>query len=140
MDYYFVWSIGFFFILLPGLFVLFVNFIGHFNYILWKSDSKRTKKELNEWSMQFIPGCGMNDRYMIYEAKWVYNTTFMLMVSFYIITAFITLIAIAGFIVVCFFDKLGVVLPAIWGTICCVSYLILFIVTVFHMILACKNK
>lgn len=140
MDYYFLGSIGFFFVLLPGLFVLIGSSIGHFNYILWKSSSKRTIKELNGWSMQLIPRCGMNDNDMIYEVNWVYDITFRLMVSFYIITAIITLIAITGFIVVCVYDKLGAVLLIVFGSICGASYLILFIIIIFHKILAYKNK
>ena len=139
MDYYFLGTLGFLFVLLPVLFLLFGNFIGHFNYTLWKGSSKHSKKELKEWSMQFIPRCGVNDN-MIYEMNWVYNITFRLMVSFYIITAIITLIAISGFIVVCFNDKLGLLLLIVFGTIYFISYLVLFIIIVYHQILACKNN
>ena len=128
----------------PSLFFLYAVFgssIGHLNYILWKNSSKRPKQELNGWwSISFIPKCGMNDKDMIYETNWAYKITFQLMVAFYILTAIITLVVIAGFIVVSFFDNLGLLLLIVCVSICCVSYLILYIIIVYHKSLAYKNK
>lgn len=131
-------------IFFPTLFFLYAVFgisIGNLNFVLWKNNSKRPQKKLKIFLCgQIIPMSGVHDVEMIYEKDCVYKITFNLMITFYIITAFNTLLVIAGFIVVGFFDNLGLLLLIVCSAIVCSSYLVLFIVIAYYKRLAYKNK
>ncbi|MDE5562333.1 MAG: hypothetical protein K2J01_02155 [Clostridiales bacterium] len=127
MNYYVVFGAPFLLLLLP-LSAMFGSYIGHLNHALWKSGSEQPKIELKGLWRVLIPMIGHRD-WAIYEnKKTVYKITFKLMLAFYIITAIIILLVIAGFIIVAYFDYLGLLFTILCGTICGVSYLLLFFI------------
>ncbi len=137
--YYFA-VLGIFFALIPLIIFGLGSSVGELNFILWKNSSERSKKELNGlWSKIFIGY--VRDPNMIYEEnKSVYKISFQLMLAVYIITLINTLIIIAGFVVVGFFDNLGLLLLIVCAVFCCISYLILYIIIVCNKSQAYKNK